>query len=206
MICERCGQVHLRCTAHNRAGGPCGRFPMRGIKVCYKHGGATQAAREKGLRNIEIQEAERRDLRLLEQFRAEVDPNLSVIDNYDRALAVSVAWLEICQQQLEALTSVAFETKAGERKLDARIALFERSLDRVEKFLNNAQHLDLEERRVRVTEAQKTEVAKAWQRATQDLFARLRAALPPDALQALATVEQAAPEIARKALTEGPHS
>ena len=177
---------------------------MRGLKVCYMHGGATPAAREKGLRNVEIQAAEKRDLRLLERFGAEVDPNISVLDQYDKVLALSVAWLEICQQQLEALTSVAFETKAGERKLDARITLWERALERTEKFLNNAQHLNLAERKITVTEQQQALVAEKWQKATVLLFERLRTALEthPEALQALGLVEQEAPEIARKVLTQ----
>lgn len=178
---------------------------MRGLAVCYKHGGATKAAREKGLRNVEIQKAEKADLRLLEKFSADIDENVSVIDQYDRALAVSVAWLEICKQQLESLDTVAFETKAGERKLDARINLFERSLDRVEKFMSNAQHLDLEERRVRVTEIQARQIIEAWHRATTELFDNLRTALPPDQHHLLAGVEKQAPDIARRALTTAVH-
>ena len=181
------------------------RWPMIGLAVCYKHGGATKAAREKGLRVKAQQDAEKADLRLLASFQAEVNTDIPVIENYDRALSLAVAWLDICTQQLEALTAATFETQAGDRKLDARINLFERALDRVEKFLGNAQHLDLEERKVRVTEAQQAEVAEAWGRATVELFARLRAALAafPGALLVLQPVEDDAPEMAYRALNPG---
>lgn len=38
--CKRCGEVHERCSAHNRAGRPCGRYPVPGARVCRLHGGA----------------------------------------------------------------------------------------------------------------------------------------------------------------------
>ncbi|NGZ99645.1 hypothetical protein G5V59_02615 [Nocardioides sp. W3-2-3] len=37
--CDRCGQVHTKCTAHNREGNPCGRYAVPGLTVCYRHGG-----------------------------------------------------------------------------------------------------------------------------------------------------------------------
>lgn len=38
--CERCGQAHTRCSAHNVKGGPCMRPPNRGGRLCRGHGGA----------------------------------------------------------------------------------------------------------------------------------------------------------------------
>lgn len=42
--CARCGRVHKRCSAHNRQGGPCGRWPMRDQRVCDHHGGKSPKA------------------------------------------------------------------------------------------------------------------------------------------------------------------
>jgi hypothetical protein len=37
--CKRCHQAHPRCAAHNRAGKPCGKSPIKGGTVCSLHGG-----------------------------------------------------------------------------------------------------------------------------------------------------------------------
>jgi hypothetical protein len=37
--CEKCGQAHLRCKAHNKAGKACMRWPRLGAPVCPRHGG-----------------------------------------------------------------------------------------------------------------------------------------------------------------------
>lgn len=42
--CERCGQPHPKCTAHNRAGDPCGNNREPGQTVCRMHGGAAPKA------------------------------------------------------------------------------------------------------------------------------------------------------------------
>lgn len=36
--CPQCDQVHARCTAHNRAGGPCGQQPAPNQNICRNHG------------------------------------------------------------------------------------------------------------------------------------------------------------------------
>lgn len=43
--CEKCGQIHKRCSAHNNRGGPCGQQPLRFQDVCRSHGGNTKLSR-----------------------------------------------------------------------------------------------------------------------------------------------------------------
>ena len=42
------------CTAHNRAGAPCGKFSMKGQAICRSHGGASPQARAKAERMVEL--------------------------------------------------------------------------------------------------------------------------------------------------------
>ena len=51
-----------RCTAHNRAGAPCGKFAMRGQTVCRAHGGASPQAMANAEQMIEIAELRLRGL------------------------------------------------------------------------------------------------------------------------------------------------
>ena len=50
------------CSAHNRAGAPCGKFSMRGQTVCRNHGGASPQAIAKAEHMIELAELHSRNL------------------------------------------------------------------------------------------------------------------------------------------------
>lgn len=44
-VCEKCGEIHKRCSAHNNRGGPCGQQPLRFQQVCRSHGGNNKLSR-----------------------------------------------------------------------------------------------------------------------------------------------------------------
>lgn len=52
MECSKCGQIHEKCTAHNREGKPCKKWPMQAQKVCATHGGSAKQNRDKAKRVI----------------------------------------------------------------------------------------------------------------------------------------------------------
>ena len=62
--CEKCGQVHKRCTAHNKAGGPCGQQAKRGTTVCRSHGANAPQTKRKAAERLE--DARQEMLNLLE--------------------------------------------------------------------------------------------------------------------------------------------
>lgn len=198
--CAGCGSTNIKERS------ACGGWRMKGLEVCRKHGG--KSAQAKGLERWEREQAERQALKLLEKYEVDIDPTRPTLDEYDRALAMAVGWLDICQQQMQDLDSIAFETKAGERKLDARINLFERALDRVEKFLANAQHLDLDTRRVQLNELQVASLAQVWNAWLAE-YTTLLASLLPDTeavRTALTQAQTQAGEIAARHLRRTAHT
>lgn len=175
---------------------------MTGLNVCHTHGGANPVAKEAGLRRAAEAKAEAKAMKLVERYEAKLDPNIDFIEQYRKVLLTSLAWVDICQQQLEDLTSVDFTTKEGDRKLDARIALWERALDRAEKFLTNAQHLNLDERSLRIKEAQNNELATLWRAWATDLLDEIsdRISDLPGGTAALADLTDIATRLGKKHL------
>lgn len=192
-----------QCKRIKRNGERCGNPALKGLEVCRFHG-ANKAAIAKGRQRWELEQQEARTLQLVQKYAAEVDPNLSVVDQYQIALANAVAWNTVCQQQLEALTDTLHINQSGDAKLDARIALYERSLDRVEKFLNNAQHLKLDETRVQIEAIKLRKLADVWNGWVQDLFGVLRKRLPGERETLDLVAREDVPRLAREHLTAPP--
>lgn len=74
-----------------------------------------------------------------------------------------VAWKDAMAEQVNALTSLRYESagEGGGEQLRSEVALFERALDRCEKFLTAMAKLNIDERLTRVTEKQVELVAEA---------------------------------------------
>jgi len=88
--CARCGQAHERCSGHNRAGNPCGRWPMPDQRVCKHHGGASPRALAAAVRRREQRQA----VLAAESFGLprEVDPHTALLEELHRT-AGAVQWL-----------------------------------------------------------------------------------------------------------------
>lgn len=88
--CERCGEIHDKCKAHNVAGKPCGMSPRIGLKVCRLHGGSTPAA----IALSERRKRERAAQAALESFGVPVtvNPHEALLQELHRT-AGAVAWL-----------------------------------------------------------------------------------------------------------------
>ena len=98
--CDRCGQIHTRCTGHsNRSGGgPCGGRPVNGLRVCWSHGGAAKHARQAGARRVEAEKAAAAVKSL--GLRDDRPPDEILLDELAWA-AGHVAWLRGRVQELE---------------------------------------------------------------------------------------------------------
>lgn len=116
---------------------PCRRFPTPGVAVCASHGSRAQQVRAAGERTL-IEEGATKEL-----GKAIVRPIGDPIVALGDLAAEAVAMLE-----------VAKANAAGGAVDGPWMALLERSLERAGKLLAAAGRLGLEERRVRLEEAQ----------------------------------------------------
>lgn len=159
-MCETCGAEHdpRKCRGHvtrDREGNrvpprPCGKFPMRGGVVCGAHGGLAPQVRAKAReRAAEAQVARW-------AARQTVEPVTDPLGLLARVGGLAVLWMERTEQLMADLDPARwrYEDDKGGEQLRSEIALFERAMDRCHKHLREIAQLNIEERLVRVTEAQ----------------------------------------------------
>lgn len=171
--CPECGEIHPRgCRGHvdeciecewrgsNYVGKPCHKCdgevrlrgcrnpPLRGGTMCKPHGaGAPQ-----------VQAANARRLAQKEAVESLADVGVTPIGDPLDALAQVAAEAVALKDHFANLVAelnktMSFETWTGDHKLDARVALYERALDRSQKFLSDWVRLGFEERKARLDDA-----------------------------------------------------
>jgi hypothetical protein len=114
---------------------------------CKFHGGATPSV-SRGARR-QASEARAHALVAAEGLEPVTDP----VAVMTLLAAESVALVGAFRKMVTDLDGLRYQGGAGEQ-LRAEVGLYERALDRAEKFANNLAKLGLEERAVKVTEAQ----------------------------------------------------
>ena len=131
--CVICGEPHPRCSAHNRRGEPCMRWPRDEEPVCRLHGGETPQVKAAG--------AARRAAKALEadaQAALGFDLNGTVPDvlgAMEGLAAMSLAMVESLAARVNALTKVRYGSDYGVEQFRAEVTLLERSIDRAGKML-----------------------------------------------------------------------
>lgn len=155
--CERCGQVHEKCTAHrNKAKAPDGRplpcnsSPMRGQTVCAKHGGKTPVALRAAA--MRLAQAEAAASLADVEVRPIGDPLDALAHVAAEAVALKNHFADIVAELGDTLTFTKITSEGFDQKLDARVALYERALDRCHRFLSDWVRLGFEDRKVQLDE------------------------------------------------------
>jgi hypothetical protein len=136
------------CGAKTRAGGKCGRHPMSGYHRCDMHGGKLPNVR----RMLARQEVEAKALRAIE--REGITPVGDPVELLRSLAGEAVALKDFFAARMAALEEIRYATPGAGEQLRAEVSAYERGLDRAERFLADLARLGLDERRVRVTEAQ----------------------------------------------------
>lgn len=128
-----------------------------GAGRCSWHGGCSPSGRVAGAEQKARAEIARLDL----------PPTSDPIGELAKLTAQVIAWKDAMAEQVNSLTSLRYESfsedGAGGEQLRAEVALWERALDRCERFLTAMARLNIEERMARVTEKQAAMAAEALQ-------------------------------------------
>lgn len=178
--------MSAQCGARTRLGRPCRLPALVGATRCRMHGGSSPQARSAA--RLRLVEREARQVLDREGIIAPlVDPVSALQELAGEALQLKRYFAD----RLEQLEQLRYQGRAGEQ-LRAEVALFERALDRAQKFALDLARLGLEDRLLRVTEAQGRMLAQVIEAALQrcgledrqdllhEIAAELRLAAPTD--------------------------
>ena len=94
--CIKCGQLHPRCTAHNRQGSPCRTHPVPGLTVCRLHGGATPVPKNAATRRLAAAKAATDVARF--NARTDLDPADALLDLVHYQAGIVHYWRDRIEQ------------------------------------------------------------------------------------------------------------
>ena len=142
-----------RCSGHSTSTGePCGLSPVRGATVCHKHGGSAPQVKAKAAERVAQQEFDQEMSRTLAHL------NVAPVDNPLAVLAElagqAVAFKDALADRVNRLNDIRYEDLKGSEQLRSEVALWERALDRCERFVTSMARLKIDDRLVKVEEAQ----------------------------------------------------
>lgn len=162
------GHGRRLCGAAKRQGSGACRKPAGwgtshpGRGRCRLHGGATRSQSKRAA----DQEIEERARAMLAQM--EVRPVENPLEELQRLAGRVLAWERVIGELVNELDSVRYETEFGEQ-LRSEVALLERAMDRCGRLLVDMARLNLDERLVKITEAQVHAVTDAVRGAFADI-------------------------------------
>jgi hypothetical protein len=166
----------VKCIGKRRDGTSCSAYAINGGSVCWAHGGQLPRVKAKAQANLTEDKARA----LL--ARIDVAPVTDPLTALAEVTGQVMAWKDVMAEKVNALSSLRYEAMGengtGEQ-LRAEVALWERALDRCEKFLVSMARLRIDDRLARITEQQakliETAVVAALTEAGLDLETREQA-------------------------------
>ena len=135
------------CGAKTRAGHPCGHAAILGGTCCRIHGGSIGRVK----RAAALRVAQEKAVKAIS--RDGIVPLGDPVEMLRSLASEAVALKDYFSERLKALEELRYQGNTGEQ-LRSEVALYERALDRSQKFLHDLARLGLDERQVRVSEAQ----------------------------------------------------
>lgn len=157
------GDPERRCTATSRSREQCRNYAIRGGTVCDDHGGGNPKTRAAAERRLAAQRAAIEAAKHGLVVPREVDPGAALLEAIHSAAGEADYWRSVVAQiDPDALTWGVTQatTKKGKRKITeaagatAAYKLFVDAQDRMARYAASALKAGIEERRVRLAEAQ----------------------------------------------------
>lgn len=136
------------CGAKRRDGGSCKGWAMAGQTRCRMHGGSTPSHRRAGARRV----AEAQAVEMVRRAGVDVEVVADPVRVLRELASEAMALKEFFRSRVDQLQELRYESGSGEQ-LRSEVALFERALDRAERFAHDLAKLNISEREVRVDEA-----------------------------------------------------
>lgn len=152
---------------HHTTGERCRKWPIRGATVCTSHGGAAPQVRAKAAERVAEQKFD--DTMRRELARLDVEPVDDPLTALSLLAGQAVAFKDALAERVNALKSFRYEDMRGAEQLRSEMALWERALDRCERFCTSMARLGLDERRAKVEERQVELVKDALAAALADM-------------------------------------
>lgn len=170
----------MKCKGTAKSTGkPCGLNAVKGSMVCHKHGGSAPQVKAKARQRLLAAQAAE------ELARLDVDPIDNPLAMLADLLGQAAAFKDILAVKVNALgDALRFEDVKGTEQLRSEVALWERALDRCERFAVNMARLDIDTRLAAITEQQHAMVLRAVDAALD--AAHVAADLRPGAKRAAA--------------------
>jgi hypothetical protein len=171
--CATCGAVHLRCVGHNGSGAPCGNWPIRGATICHKHGGSARHIKEAARRRVEAQVAERAVVTY--GLPREIDPTQALLEELYRT-AGHVGYLGALVADLQEGDLKQLDAEGKFEKASVWVEMYWKERGHFAKVAKLAIDAGIEERRVKMAEAQGEQLSQVIRDVLGDVFGLFAAA------------------------------
>ena len=141
-----------RCTGTSRQSGEqCRRARCEGLDKCSLHCGLSEADRERAAGEHRLMS---RSERMIKARYEDADPVTNPLEVVQRLSRVALLWLEHATDLMEGLNGTfRYEGKLKGEQLRSEVALFERAMDRAQKFSMDLIKADIDKRCVRIQES-----------------------------------------------------
>jgi|NGEPerStandDraft_6_1074524.scaffolds.fasta_scaffold21518_2 hypothetical protein len=157
-----------RCTAtRHSTGDRCKRWPTSGATVCRTHGSGAPQVKRAAARRI----AEAKTVKILAKHGTILGDDLDPLTALQVVISQTIALKEDLIERVAALKAdeMRYRDDHGGEQLRSEWILLERALDRCGKLLIDCARLNLDERLVRISEAQAAVVVAVIRGALLDL-------------------------------------
>lgn len=152
-----------RCGARTRSNGTCGQAALFGQARCRMHGGSSPQA----IHAAQLRMAESQARAVLAEL--EIEPCDDPLEALSLLAGEVLAWRDVLRDQVRRLSDLAGMDGFGVERARAVVELYERAMDRCGKVLTAIAKLNLDERMVKLSEAQGSLIAQVIEGTLRDL-------------------------------------